>query len=93
LTVSFKDKDGVAQTPSTIKYQVDYKAGNVNILPETSFTPPAETIEITITNDLNLIVDETNDLENHEVTVTATYAGGEVMTEEFVYIVKNLFAK
>jgi len=91
LTVTPKDKDGVAATPTTLKYQIDCTTTGAVMKAETSLTPGAS-VEITITPTENAINDQRNSSEERKITVTAGYGASDQVIEVFDYTVKNLYA-
>ena len=91
VTVVPKDKDGVAATPATLKYQIDCVTTGTNMKAETALTP-GTSVEITITPTENAINDQNNSHEERVVTVTAGYGASDQVIEEFDYLVINLYA-
>ena len=91
LTAIFKDKDGVLAVPTSISYEIEDKETGTPILAATAVAPLADTVEVTISAAQNAMVG-TGDLEDHLITFTAGYGGGEQVTNEYVLTIKNLQA-
>lgn len=89
LTVTFKDKAGVAQTPASATWEViDLLSGTVKLSP-TAITP-AGTVELTVPASVNSIVDDANPEEVRRVIVKATYAADDKVNSQYDYAVVNL---
>jgi len=89
VTVAFYDKDGLAAVPSTVSYRIDCATTGTAVLAPTSATPAAS-VEVEITPAQNAIIVAANAREVKVVTVTATYAGGGEIRNEYRYTVRNL---
>lgn len=97
LTITFKDKDGATQAPSTAKYRIDTKGGN-EIRGWTDISNPTAEYELTLEPTDNVIKDTTeqmrsNSLGNFQkniVTVQATFGADDKRNEEYEYEVKDL---
>jgi len=92
LAVTFLDREGAAQAPASISYRIDDQATRTQIRDDTPVTPPASSIEITLAPADNTIVSPINEVEAHEVTVTATYGVADAVRSVYVYQVANLRA-
>ena len=75
VTVTFYDRDGVAQVPVTADYRIDDRTSDTEILDWTPLTP-GSSIEIVITAAQNAFLDQNNEEEVREVSVRATTGPG-----------------
>jgi hypothetical protein len=91
LQVSFLDKTGALQQPTSITYRIDDAATRTPIRGATSVAP-ASTVEIVLTPSDNAIVSSFARTERHIVTVTGTYGSDDQVVAQFVYEVVNLQA-
>lgn len=91
LTVTFKDKAGLAQEPTAASYRIDDVATGTEIRDDTDLTP-ADSIEIALTPADNAIVSPRLPVERHVVTVTGTYGEDDAVRAQYVYEVVNLQA-
>lgn len=89
LQMTFKDKVGAAQTPTSISYRIDDKDTGAEIKPETSVSP-ASMVEIVLAPEDNRILNNVGRNEWRRVTVKAPYGASDQVTGEFVYRVINL---
>jgi len=89
LTVTFKDKDGALEAPSSASYRIDCLTNGQEVRGDTALTPGA-TIEITLSPADNAIIDQDNEVERRLVTVTGTYGASDTIHQEYEYNVKNL---
>lgn len=92
LAVTFLDRESAAQAPASISYRIDDQATRTQIRGATAVTPAASSIEITLAPADNVIVSAINEIEAHEVTVTATYGATDVVRAVYVYEIVNLRA-
>jgi len=90
LSVTFRDKAGAAQAPSSAAYRIDDAGSGQVVRGDTAIPTPGSTVEITLTPADNALLAEANPYERRRVTVTAEYGGGEAVTAEYVYRVVNL---
>lgn len=90
IQISFYNKNGNLETPTSISYRIDDRGSEASVRTDTSFTPVANQIEITLEPGDNAILDDTNEYEYRVVTVTATYGANDQHIEEHEYAVKNL---
>jgi hypothetical protein len=88
LTIRFKDKDGVEAAPTSASYQVGDKATLADLQGETAL-PAGSAVEVTLGPEVNKILDQSHPNELRVVTLRAQY-GGEAVTEEYEYMVRNL---
>lgn len=89
LTVTPKDKTGVAQAPTTLTYRIDDVFTGTEILDDTSVAP-GSSVELTLTPEQNRILSATNSVERRRVTVTAAFGASDQVCSEYVYEVVNL---
>ncbi len=89
ITWTFRDDERNLAVPNSVEYRIDNKEDDAEILAPTSVTP-ASVIRIMITNDQNIILDQTLEYEEHVITVTANYGVGDSISEQCVFKVKNL---
>lgn len=91
LAVTFKDKAGAAQQPTTASYRIDDVATGAQIRGDTALTP-GTSVEITLTPADNAILSPRLAVEEHVVTVTGTYGENDAVRAQYVYAVLNLQA-
>ena len=91
LTVTFKDKTGADQQPTTASYRIDDVATGAQIRDDTDLTP-GTSVEITLTTADNAVVSPRLEVEKHVVTVTGTYGEDDAVRAQYVYEVVNLQA-
>ena len=89
LTVELKDRNGVAQAPTSLSYRIDNVADGAEIRADTPITPAA-TVVITLTPADNTMQATTKSTERHRVTVVADYGVDDDHNDEYVYTVRNL---
>lgn len=91
VTVSFKDEDNVAVTPTKAYYSLYCETTSIEIKAETELTGLGTTKDIEITSTENKIQTAANSKEIKLLTVRFTYnAGAKQGTGEYRYSVKNL---
>jgi len=73
FTVAFLDEDGVATTPTAVRYRIDCLTTGAEIAAWASLTP-GTTVSVPLTAALNLMQAETNERETRRVTVEASYS-------------------
>lgn len=88
LTVTFLDFDSEQSAPSSVTYRVDTAAG-VQLRDDTSLTPAGQ-IQITLNAVDNAINDSNLEMEQHVVTVKASYGANDKLNAVFRYNVRNL---
>lgn len=89
LTVSYRDADGLAYTPSAVRYRIDCLTNERTVLDWTSVASPSTTNTLTITSAQNAILDDENDEEIRQVIVEVT-GSGTPRYDPFVYRLINL---
>lgn len=89
LKCSFLDPAGVLAVPAAVSYRVWCTSSGTEIRPDTPVTPAAE-VEILLTSDDTVIVDEAKPHEMRSVFVTASYGAGDQVIEVFRLRVRNL---
>lgn len=90
LTVTFLNKNGVAETPSSASYSIKTEDG-VAIRAETAIGGLAGTVELTLTSVDNRIVNSLKQNEIHVVTIVGVYgSSSDKVTSEYRYQVNNL---
>lgn len=90
VTVAFQDRTGAAVAPSSATYRIDCLTSGAAILASTAISGLAASVEIEVTSTQNTIQSSANPEEFRRMTVTANYGTGDVMVEEFDWIIKNL---
>ena len=90
LTVTFRNKAGVAEAPATAKYRIDDVASGSAVLGETAITPVAATVEVRLTPANNTLLVAGNPAELRRVTVIGEYGQDDAVTSEYLYEVVNL---
>ena len=93
LTVSFSDKAGDPEAPTTISYRIDCLKNSEEIKADTAVTPVASEVEITLKPSENIIIDQSNSTEKRLVTVTGTYGVDDAIVREYEYNLKNMRKK
>lgn len=89
LICSFEDRHGNLEAPTGVSYRVDCLTNNAEVRDDTTVTPEDE-VELTLTAADNAIIAAANEYETRQVTVTATFAGGQTHVAAFVYRLVNL---
>jgi len=89
LTASFYDKTGVLQAPASLAYRIDDVMSGQQVRGDTTITPAAQA-EITLTAADNAILNTVGSDEKRRVTVTASYGVSDQVTDEYIYLVRNL---
>lgn len=90
LTIDYLDKAGQPATPAGISYRIECKTTGQLVRGDTTVTPNAS-VEIVLSASQDVaIINSANRVEEKLLTVRATYAGGEAVTDAFSYSVKNL---
>ena len=91
VTVTFTDEDGAPVTPSSATWRIDDEASKTNILPATSISPLATSVELEITDEQNAIIKSRKDFEIRTVTVEFDYGADKHGTAEYKYKLLNLY--
>lgn len=89
LTVTFKDKDGQQQAPSSASYRIDCLTNDQEVRTDTSLTPAAQ-IEIHLEPTDNAIINQDNQTETRLVTIKASYGASDGINASYKYNVRNL---
>ncbi len=89
LTVTFKDKDGAPQTPSSADYRIDNLTTKKVVLASTNIPAPGNPQEIVITSTQNKLHKQKNSKERFRVTVVGNYGAGDAAVDFFDYEVIN----
>lgn len=89
LSVTFRNKTGAAQAPSTASYRIDDVATGREVRDDTEITP-ADTVELTLSVADNTLLNAIAAVEQRRVTVTGTYGAGDAVRSEYIYEVTNL---
>jgi hypothetical protein len=89
LTVTFRDKTGAAQAPTSATYRI-HDAGSGALVREAVLSAPGSTVEIVLTDEDNALRNPAAGYEKRRVTVEAQFGQGDAVTAEFVYQVLNL---
>lgn len=89
LTLAFFDEDDAAVTPTSAWYRVDDVGSGTSIVAQTALTGLSTTKELEITEAQNASV--TRSLEERVVTVSFAYGSGRRGTDEYRYLVRNLY--
>lgn len=88
LTVRFLNEHGQLQMPATVQYRIDCLSSGAQVRDWTDVTP-GPTVQIPIPSEDNRILAGL-DRELRRVTVVASYGDGELVPDEYDYVVKNL---
>lgn len=89
LTITFKDKTGTPQVPSSITYRIDCMTSGLQVLADTPVTP-ASSVEITLTPSQNAMLVSGNVRETKRVTVKTLYGISDALNDQYDYQVINL---
>lgn len=89
LTISFYNKAGVLDEPTSISYRIDDVESGQQVRANTSVAA-ANTVEITLNSADNTILNQVGGDEERRVTVTAIYGENDQITDEYIYQVQNL---
>lgn len=90
LTVTFRDKDGLAAQPTSSWYAIfDVATGNT-VRAATSLAPTAGVVEITLDVNDNTMVDSSKAVETRRVIVVATFGVNDELDAEYKYRLNNL---
>jgi hypothetical protein len=91
LTVTFLDKDGNAEAPTSVTWEVHDVPGGEELQGATAIAAASE-IEITLPPAVNAILDDDKEWEQRRVTVKASYGASDAVNSTFDYRVLNLSA-
>ena len=90
LTVTFKDKNGAAQAPTSATWLViDLDSGTV-VQTEANITPISSAPEISIPPAANAILNDAHAYETRRVIIQASYGTSDGVNGQYDYLVKNL---
>lgn len=89
LTISFKDKAGVAAAPATITYSLHCLSTGVVLRNNVALATSAS-VEITLSTIDNAIQTASNRRETKRVTIKAGYGANDAINTQFDYEVANL---
>jgi hypothetical protein len=84
----FLNKFGRLEAPLSVRYRIDCRTTFQQVRDWTDVTP-ASSVEIEISSNENRILGG-NDREERVVTVIGDYGGGDLIPDEYAYVVKNL---
>jgi hypothetical protein len=95
LPVRFRDVDGNLAVPISVDYRIDCPdvedVDAQNIRPWTALTGPmADTMNIPLTPDDNVIMVPTLQKERHVVSIRVNHGTDDMANDELTYIVNNL---
>lgn len=91
VTISFKDEDGVAVTPTAAYYSLYCETTKYEILAETAIGGLDTSVEVIVTSTQNAIRNVANKKEQRLMTVRFTYSGGAYQgISEYRWNVANL---
>ena len=89
LTLSFLDKAGALEAPSSVQYRIDCKTSGQAVRDWTG-CPPGPSVEIVLTPEDNAMQNAANDSERRLVTVIANYGASDEVRDACEYYVRNL---
>ena len=90
VTVSFFDDAGAAVTPSAATYRIHDKASGAIIVATTSLAGLSTTKEIEVTSAQNALLNQSDNTEEHILTLTFTYGSSRQGTSEYRWAVRGL---
>jgi len=90
LTITFRDKVGAAQAPTSAKYRIDDITSGQTVRGDTDILAPGSTVELVLTVADNTMKNAGAPHEQRRVTIEAGYGDGDAVTAEYVYEVLNL---
>lgn len=93
LETTHLNKSKVATAPTTMKYRIDDRTNNREVLDWTTVSTPGITNTITITDTQNALFSRHNKKELRQVTVKTTDASGNDGLEDFFYEVIRIFTR
>jgi hypothetical protein len=89
VTIVFRDDDGVATTPGTLRYRIDCLTTGRMVRDWTTLTP-ASSVDIPITPADNAIKSSRNATERKQLVVQTEYGTDDQAVEYVEWTVKNL---
>ena len=91
LTAYFRDSSNAASAPTTAHYRIDDITTETAITAWTSLTPGAS-IDITIKSAENRIIDQSNERERRQITVSADKGTTTETRDTYQYFIENIGA-
>ena len=88
LSVSFTDKDGALESPTSISYRIDDDVSGDEVLGDTAIAAAAA-IEIPLPPSVNFTIGAEN-TQKRLVTVVANYGADDAIKKVFNYVLINL---
>lgn len=89
LQVSLLDRTGANSSPLTLTFRVHDVESGTEMVATTSISPVSPAT-ITLTPTANTILKRVHKYETRRVTVDATYGSGDVLHDDYDYLVRNL---
>lgn len=89
LTVTFKNRSGLLEAPSSFRYRIDTNEG-IEVKDWETISNPSASYEITLTPSDNSITGSNQIVQKNIVTVNATFGAGDERNQKFDYNVRNL---
>lgn len=90
LTVTLRDKAGVAAQPASAEYWIDDHESGVSVRAPTALSPTAGVVEIMLNKVDNTFVAQTRTSERRRVTIHGVYGTNDELYSEYVYRIANL---
>lgn len=90
ITITFTDELGVAITPNSFVYFVNDLLSGTQLATGTVSSPGVSSYAFTLTPAMNDIININEALEEHVLTVDATYEGTKHVTGDYHWNVENL---
>lgn len=88
LELTFVNRTGALQVPSTLSYRIDNLTNNVVVKSDTAVTVGlASTMEINIPGSVNVMSENWSGSQLNQVKVTATFADGSTDVQVAIYYV------
>lgn len=90
LTLTFRDEDDVLVTPTAVYYRIDDASSGTSIVDNTALGSLSSAMELEITTAQNRSLSQAS-LEERVVTVEFDYGSGRHGSNEYRYLLKNLY--
>lgn len=90
ITVTFYDKDGNPEDPSSATYEVHDEDTGTELVAASALSPVSGVVEIELSGVAVEMYDATKRKETHVVTIKATHGGGQGLNAAFHFRVNNL---
>lgn len=90
VTASFFDDTGAAVTPSAATYRIHDKASGTIIVATTSLSGLSTTKDIEVTSTQNALINQSDNAEEHILTLEFTYNTTRLGTSEYRWAVRGL---